>query len=50
MKIMQLFCFVFLHALVLLQHQISCVFIFLKIMGGGGVVGKRGLTSYIFIK
>ena len=40
---MQLFCFVFLHALVSLQHQISCVFIFLEIMGGGGG-GGRGLT------
>ena len=27
--------FFFFHALVLLQHQISCVFIFLKIMAGG---------------
>lgn len=46
MKIMQLFCFVFFTCTgVTSTSNILCVFIFLKIMGGG--VRRRGLTTYL---
>ena len=49
MKIMQLFCFVFFTCTgVTPTSNILCVFIFLKIMGGGG--GEEDRTYYIFIK
>lgn len=48
MKIMQLFCFVFFTCTgVTSTSNILCVFIFLKIMGGGG---EEERTYYIFIK